>query len=124
LAIVWHETLDQVPDGPAMVIANEFLDALPIRQLVFLDGVWRERVIESDAQGDLRFAAGPRVDFEPEGRPEPGAIVELRAGEDELLGQLAKRRAPLVALSSTMVRQSPLMATRCRRCAGMLTSIR
>ena len=98
LAIAWHETLDQVPDGPAMVIANEFLDALPIRQLVFLDGAWRERVIETDAQGDLRFAAGPRVDFEPEGRPEPGAIVELRAGEDELLGQLAKRQAPLVAL--------------------------
>jgi NADH dehydrogenase [ubiquinone] 1 alpha subcomplex assembly factor 7 len=97
-AIGWHETLDQVPEGPAIVIANEFLDALPIRQLVFLDGVWRERVVEIDAQGDLRFAAGPRVDFEFEGRPEAGAILELRPGEDELLTQLAIGQAPFTAL--------------------------
>jgi len=87
-----------VPEGPAIVIANEFLDALPIRQLVFLDGVWRERVVEIDAQGDLRFAAGPRVDFEFEGRPEAGAILELRPGEDELLTQLAIGQAPFTAL--------------------------
>ena len=31
-------------------------------------------------------------------RPEPGAILELRAGEDELLAQLARRQAPHVAL--------------------------
>ena len=98
MAIAWHESLDQVPDGPAIVIANEFLDALPIRQLVFLDGVWRERVVEIDAQGDLRFAAGPRVDIEIEGRLEPGAILELRAGEDEVLSQLARRPAPFTAL--------------------------
>jgi SAM-dependent MidA family methyltransferase len=96
--IAWHEALDQVPDGPAIVIANEFLDALPIRQLLFLDGVWRERVVEIDAQGDLGFAAGPRVEFEFEGRPEQGAILELRAGEDELLAQLARRQVPHVAL--------------------------
>jgi SAM-dependent MidA family methyltransferase len=100
-AIAWHEALDQVPEGPAIVIANEFLDALPIRQLAHLDGVWRERVIEADAQGALRFAAGPEVDCEGAGSeplPQPGAILELRAGEDELLGQLAARQAPLVAL--------------------------
>jgi NADH dehydrogenase [ubiquinone] 1 alpha subcomplex assembly factor 7 len=97
-AICWHETFDEVPDGPAIVIANEFLDALPIRQILFLDGVWRERVVEIDAQGDLRFAAGPRVDLEIEGPPEPGAILELRAGEDEVLSQLARRQAPFTAL--------------------------
>jgi NADH dehydrogenase [ubiquinone] 1 alpha subcomplex assembly factor 7 len=101
LEIAWHETLDQVPDGAAIVIANEFLDALPIRQLVFLDGVWRERVVEIDAQGDLRFAAGPEVDCRDDGPrapPEQDAILDLRAGEDELLAQLAQRLAPHVAL--------------------------
>jgi SAM-dependent MidA family methyltransferase len=100
-AICWHETLDQVPEGPAIVIANEFLDALPIRQLMFLDGVWRERVVEADAQGNLRFAPGPKVDYTGQGAgepPKPGAILELRAGEDALFGQLAQRQVPLVAL--------------------------
>ncbi len=99
--IAWHATLSEVPDGPAIVIANEFLDALPIRQLVFLDGVWRERVVEIDARGDLRFALGPTVDVDVAGpceRPEPGAILELRAGEYALLAQLALRQAPHVAL--------------------------
>ena len=99
--IAWHETLDRVPDGPAIVVANEFLDALPIRQLVLVDGIWRERVIDTDAQGGLQFAAGQKLDFEVDGaeqRPEPGAILELRAGEDEALAQLARRQAPHVAL--------------------------
>src|ERR671913_538182 len=32
--LVWHERLSDAPPGPAIVIANEFFDALPIRQYV------------------------------------------------------------------------------------------
>ena len=31
---IWHETTDGLPAGPALIVANEFLDALPIRQHV------------------------------------------------------------------------------------------
>ena len=34
-----------VPDGPLLLVANEFFDALPIRQLVSWDGLWRERLV-------------------------------------------------------------------------------
>jgi SAM-dependent MidA family methyltransferase len=91
----------QVPQGPAIVIANEFLDALPIRQLLFVDGTWHERVVDIDAHGALQFTVGPKVTdaaVELETSPPPGTIVELRAGEDELLAQLAGRGSPLVAL--------------------------
>jgi NADH dehydrogenase [ubiquinone] 1 alpha subcomplex assembly factor 7 len=101
LAIAWHDSLEQVPDDAAIVIANEFLDALPIRQLEYLDGGWRERVVDIDAQGVLRLAAGSRVDLGVEGLdapPEQGVILELRAGEDQLLAQLARRQAPFTAL--------------------------
>ena len=99
--IEWHEAIGEVPEGPAIVIANEFLDALPIRQLVFADGAWHERVVDVDASGALQFAVGPRAAGGTEElatSPRPGAIVELRAGEDELLAQLAGRGSPLVAL--------------------------
>ncbi len=99
--VTWHGSLSEVPEGPAIVIANEFLDALPIRQLVFLDGAWRERVVEVDGQGALRLAAGPMVECAGEAPAEPsaqGAILELRAGEDEIIDQLARRKAPHVAL--------------------------
>jgi SAM-dependent MidA family methyltransferase len=97
--ITWHETLGQVPDGPAIVIANEFLDALPIRQLVYAGG-WRERVVELDAEGALRFGIGDKADppAAPVAAARLGAILELRSGEDELLADLARRTAPLVGL--------------------------
>jgi len=99
---VWHDTLAEVPEGPALVIANEFLDALPIRQLVHDGRTWRERVVALGADGRLGFAAGDPVEL-PGSRPmprpmPPGAIAELRPGEDDVLRALAARTAPLAAL--------------------------
>jgi NADH dehydrogenase [ubiquinone] 1 alpha subcomplex assembly factor 7 len=97
-AVTWHETMAEVPAGPAIVIANEFLDALPIRQLVRDGGAWRERVVTLRPDGALRFAAGDRIELEGASPASQGAIAELRAGEDELLAALAARATPLVAL--------------------------
>jgi SAM-dependent MidA family methyltransferase len=94
----WHRAVDEIPAGPAIVIANEFLDALPVRQLVFDAGAWRERLIDVDGQGALFFSLGDGVAYEAPAPPAPGAIAELRAGEDELLAALVLRAAPLVAL--------------------------
>jgi SAM-dependent MidA family methyltransferase len=46
----WHETIDQLPAKPLLLVANEFLDALPVRQLV--DGIERRVLI---AAGGLAF---------------------------------------------------------------------
>jgi len=100
LSITWPETLKDVPEGPAIIIANEFLDALPVRQAVLHDGAWRERVVELDAEGALRFAIGPAVDMGgvPGAVPKQGDIVEMRPSEGELLAQIAQRVGPVVAL--------------------------
>jgi len=42
----WHERIDDLPPGPLLLLANEFLDALPIRQFVFRDGGWTERFVD------------------------------------------------------------------------------
>ncbi|HEX5957515.1 MAG TPA: SAM-dependent methyltransferase [Hyphomicrobiaceae bacterium] len=96
--VAWHEAVEGVPAGVAIVIANEFIDALPIRQLVYLDGAWHERVIALGADGRLQFAAGAPVAFTGTVAPTEGAITELRPGEEDLLAALAARSAPLVAL--------------------------
>lgn len=49
---IWLDTLDGVPDMPVILIGNEFLDALPIRQVKF-DGEWLEVVIGADEDGKL-----------------------------------------------------------------------
>ncbi|HJU33192.1 MAG TPA: SAM-dependent methyltransferase [Hyphomicrobiaceae bacterium] len=99
--IAWHGSVKEVPEGQAIIIANEFLDALPIRQLVFADGEWRERVVDVDASGRLRLVPGPPTAPPVTGldaAPAPGTVLEVRAGEDALLAQLALRRQPIAAL--------------------------
>ena len=64
---------------------HEFLYVLPIRQLVFLDGVRRERETRDRRATSAALPAGRRIDFEVEsreGRFVAGAILELRAGEE------------------------------------------
>jgi NADH dehydrogenase [ubiquinone] 1 alpha subcomplex assembly factor 7 len=50
---------DALPPGPLLLVANEFLDALPIRQLVRGRREWAERLVALAADGRLAFAAGP-----------------------------------------------------------------
>ncbi|MDH5557030.1 MAG: SAM-dependent methyltransferase [Alphaproteobacteria bacterium] len=47
----WYEALEDVPDGPTLLIANEFFDALPIRQFEMTDAGWRERMVGLDEDG-------------------------------------------------------------------------
>lgn len=41
------------PDGSVIIFANEWLDALPFHRLIFREGVWRERGVSLDADGQL-----------------------------------------------------------------------
>jgi SAM-dependent MidA family methyltransferase len=74
--VAWADQLEDIPrDAPAILVANEFLDCLPIRQAVATPGGWRERVIGLDRAGALTFALGasPGRRLEP---AEPGTVCE------------------------------------------------
>jgi SAM-dependent MidA family methyltransferase len=64
--IAWHDGIDDIPDGPAVILANEYFDVLPIHQVVKREAGWHERVVEIDAGGRLVFgaAADPVPRFE------------------------------------------------------------
>ena len=56
----WHDSLDPVPSDTALLlVANEFFDALPIRQFVNTPAGWRERMVALNG-GVLTFVAGNR----------------------------------------------------------------
>lgn len=44
----WHDRFDTLPEGPLFLIANEFFDALPIRQFVRMERGWCERFVMLD----------------------------------------------------------------------------
>lgn len=58
-APTWHERFDEVPVGPLLLVANEFFDALPVRQFHRTEKGWRERMVGLDDRGELRLALAP-----------------------------------------------------------------
>src|ERR1700722_13078648 len=52
---LWHPALDDVPGGRSLIVANEFIDALPVHQAVKQADGWHERVVDVGADGNLCF---------------------------------------------------------------------
>ncbi len=97
VTVIWHDALANVPDGPAIIVANEFFDALPVNQSIKQPDGWHERVVGVDAQGKLTFGVGPLpLKFFEQTLPaqvrmaEVGSIYEWRA---DALGLEVGRRA-------------------------------
>ena len=81
---------DDAPALPAIVIANEFFDALPIRQFVRVSGEWRERLVGLGSDGRLVFGLSPTP---PRGLALPpaedGAVRELCPQALEITSRIA-----------------------------------
>ncbi len=58
-SVSWHRSLLDVPDGPAIILANEFVDALPVHQVVKQSDGWYERVVVLNANGDFALSLAP-----------------------------------------------------------------
>ncbi len=96
----WHERLDQVPEGPLLLIANEFFDALPIRQFERRPEGWCERLVGLDTDGtSLAFALGPPGPLAQVLIPAelqaaaPGAVVEVSAPAIAIASEIGRRLA-------------------------------
>lgn len=59
VTVFWHTRLSEVPKGPAIILANEFFDALPVNQAIKTDRGWHERRVQIDANGELAFTIAP-----------------------------------------------------------------
>ncbi|MPY68585.1 MAG: class I SAM-dependent methyltransferase [Alphaproteobacteria bacterium] len=96
----WHEAPETLPPGPMLLVANEFFDALPIRQYQRTGGAWRERLVGLDeSSGALRFALASAPAAEAAGFPPAlaaapeGAIVERCPAAEAVIHDIAARIA-------------------------------
>jgi len=90
----WHEHFAEISDGPCVVIANEFFDALPVEQFVRTSSGWRRRSIGiDDAAGDLCFVLtdGGRSIPVPFHDAPLGVPCELRPDAEILVDEIARR---------------------------------
>jgi SAM-dependent MidA family methyltransferase len=89
--IEWHHDIEEIADGPALAIANEFVDALPISQFVKDRDGWHVRMV-GIADDKLGFMAAPDPILGPVAdATTPGTILERR--DDRPVALLAQRIA-------------------------------
>jgi NADH dehydrogenase [ubiquinone] 1 alpha subcomplex assembly factor 7 len=93
----WAGEIDAVSDDPIFVIANEFFDALPIRQFVKTDDGWHERLV--GLNGDQRtFGLSPTPIAESAAPTEvrgafPGEVLELSPAAADAMQRLSRKVA-------------------------------
>ncbi|MEG3089142.1 SAM-dependent methyltransferase [Sphingomonas sp. PB4P5] len=92
---VWHDETTSLPtDRPLLIVANEFFDALPIRQLVRTIDGWHERLVACQDTLFLPIAGKavpesvlpPRLQKAP-----PGSIIETSPASVAIMRDLAAR---------------------------------
>ncbi len=92
----WHDDITRVPDGPLIVIANEFFDALPVHQFKRTGDGWRENVVTVD--GDRLVlttspAATPATALLAGREAAAGAIAEVCPAAISIATAIAERLA-------------------------------
>ncbi len=90
----WADSLADLPDGPIFVVANEFFDALPIRQFLRDGTGWRERLV-GVSEDHLSFGLSAPTELaslEPYlGQTNDGDLVQISAPSNGFMSDLADR---------------------------------
>jgi NADH dehydrogenase [ubiquinone] 1 alpha subcomplex assembly factor 7 len=84
----WHDGLDSLAEGPMIFVANEFLDALPIRQFRHEGGHWTERHVQDAAFVELPCAAPADL---PEAEAALEGILEINEAAEAFAALLGRR---------------------------------
>lgn len=94
--VTFHDTVGTLPQQPTFLVANEFFDALPIRQFVRSGEAWRERVVGlSDNALQLGLSqAAPLADLNTRlADTQDGDVVELCPALPPIVAHIAARVA-------------------------------
>lgn len=89
--VTWIDHVDALPHVPLFVVANEFFDALPIRQFIRAGDGWRERCV-AQTDGNLFFGATNSA-------PQPALEHRLVDTND---GDVVEVNAAATAISATL----------------------
>ncbi|MBD3677219.1 MAG: SAM-dependent methyltransferase [Rhodobacteraceae bacterium] len=92
--VTWHDRVETLPEAPLFLVANEFFDALPIRQFIRDPGGWRERRVALEGEALVFGATDPAPLADLAHRLEdtgPGDMVEICPSLPPIAGEVARR---------------------------------
>ena len=82
--------LEDAPPGPSLIVGNEFLDCLPIRQFVRGEDSWHEKLVGLDEADQLVFGLSAALTA-PDSDDEPGAVREIAPSLPSLIYEIEQR---------------------------------
>ncbi|MEE2943723.1 MAG: SAM-dependent methyltransferase [Pseudomonadota bacterium] len=94
---IWHDSVHDLPEAPLFLVANEFFDALPIRQFTREGDVWRERLVGFE-NAHICFGLGAPSD-------QPMLRHRLEDTEDGQLVELCEAVQPIVHEIGTRIKR-------------------
>lgn len=92
----WHMNLEDVPGAPAIFLANEFFDAIPVRQFERQRGVWYERVVGLEQGRLVRGLTGPV----------PGSVLGPAGRDGDVIEQAPAREAIARHIGERLAREA------------------
>lgn len=104
--VTWHDTVECLPEAPLFLVANEFFDALPIRQFERRGAAWAERQVGLGADGALVPGLSPAA---------PLAALAHRLGDT--------REGDIVETCPAAPPIAAAIAGRIARCGGVVLVI-
>ena len=90
---IWHERIEDLPESPVIVIANEFFDALPIRQFQATEDGWHERLVDADEKGFHLVLSPQATPGDVITNAAPGDIFEISPPREAAVSELSRRIA-------------------------------
>ena len=109
--VSWHDGIDTLPDGPLLVLANEFFDALPIEQFEYTRSGWLRRHVTVDDVGNFVLTtAGEPVDVWFDA-PDVGMVAEICPAAcaivDTLSGRFLREAGAMLLVDYGYARSAP-----------------
>jgi SAM-dependent MidA family methyltransferase len=87
--LTWHSQWESIPQGPVIIVANEFFDALPIRHYVYGPHGWHERLVGLSPDGQFMFGLAGEPNAEIEMQAEEGTILEAGLSALDMMTKIA-----------------------------------
>lgn len=94
--VAWADGVEELADGPLFLVANEFFDALPIRQFLREENGWAETMV--GLSGAETLALGRRPALLPDElfahrHAAPGTLLEYRPAAAAIMAAIGRRIA-------------------------------
>ena len=86
----WAAHIEDAPPGPSLIIANEFLDCLPIRQFYRGEDGWHEKLVGLNETDQLTFGLSTALPA-PESEDDLGAVREIAPGLESIIYEIERR---------------------------------